>query len=261
MNYFAGLLMVFALVLGNAGCSAEGGKQNREAAVMKTVPVAGCTSKQKAEQTKMGVAWYRTSGEARALYYQGYNIGKQRMEESLKTKVKKKRAIVLDLDETVLDNGPYLSYMAEKGISFGSGWGAWVKKAKAKPLPGALSFLKYADKKGIDIYYISNRDEKYMDATLRNLKKEGIPQAVRSHVLLQKGTSSKETRRQVVEKDHDIIALFGDNLGDFFKTFDGKGNKARSLEADRFRHAFGRKFIVFPNPVYGDWEHELPCGS
>ncbi|GER74213.1 5'-nucleotidase, lipoprotein e(P4) family [Weizmannia acidilactici] len=261
MKMFAGVFIVCALVLGSAGCSAASENQNKEAAASNTAVVSGCTAKQKDEQSKWGLAWYRTSGEAKALYYQGYNIGKKRIDESLRTHVKKKRAIVLDLDETVLDNGPYLTYMVEKGISFGDGWGDWVKKEEAKPLPGALSFLKYADQKGIDIYYISNRSEKYLAATLKNLKKEGIPQAVPSHVLLRKETDSKETRRQTVEKNHELIALFGDNLGDFAKAFDGKGNKARNQEAVRFRSEFGNKFIVFPNPVYGDWDNDLACGS
>ncbi|WP_018664807.1 5'-nucleotidase, lipoprotein e(P4) family [Heyndrickxia acidiproducens] len=258
MKKFAALLAACALVLGAGGCSAARSLNHQEMAVSNTV-TTGCSAKMKAEQSKMGIAWYRTSGEAKALYYQGYALGKMAVDQSLREKVKKKRAIVLDLDETVLDNGPYLSYMAQKGISFGDGWGQWVKKAEAGTLPGALEFLKYADAKGIDIYYISNRSETYLDATLKNLRKEGIPQATASHVLLRKDTASKEERRLSVERNHEIIALFGDNLTDFEKKFDNKEMEARNQDTVRFHAEFGRKFIVFPNPVYGDWDNGIPC--
>lgn len=119
----------------------------------------------------------------------------------------------------------------------------------------AKEFLKYADKKGVDIYYISDRDkEKDLKATQKNLKQQGIPQAKKSHILLKgKDDKSKESRRQMVQKDHKLVMLFGDNLLDFT---DPKEATAESREAliEKHKDDFGKKYIIFPNPMYGSWE-------
>lgn len=118
--------------------------------------------------------------------------------------------------------------------------------------------MKYADKKGVDIYYISDRDkEKDFKATQKNLKKQGIPQAKDNHILLKgKNDKSKEPRRQIVEKDHKLVMLFGDNLLDF-----GDPKKPNAKEREKFiqqhKEDFGKKYIIFPNPMYGSWEATL----
>ena len=170
----------------------------------------------------MAVSWYQNSAEAKALYLQGYNTAKYQLDEHIKKdKGKKKLAIALDLDETVLDNSPYQGYASMHDTSFPEGWHEWVAAAKAKPVYGAKSFLKYADKKGIDIYYISDRDkEKDFKATKENLKNIGLPQAKDNHILL----STAKEREKLVQKH----------------------------EKD-----FGTKYIIFPNPMYGSWESTL----
>lgn len=161
----------------------------------------------------------------------------------------------MDLDETVLDNSPYQGYASIHNKPFPEGWHEWVQAAKAKPVYGAKEFLKYADKKGVDIYYISDRDkEKDLKATQKNLKQQGIPQAKKSHILLKgKDDKSKESRRQMVQKDHKLVMLFGDNLLDFT---DPKEATAESREAliEKHKDDFGKKYIIFPNPMYGSWE-------
>ncbi len=209
------------------------------------------------EQNTMSVLWFQKSAEAKALYYQGYNIGKMRLDEILSKWPKNKGlkpAIVLDIDETILDNSPYQAWLilSEKGNPLD--WNDWFSRANAKPLPGALHFLHYADSMGVEIFYISNRNERQKDATIKNLQAVGAPQADSEHVLLQQGReNSKEVRRAKVAKTYDIILLFGDNLGDF-SGFDGLSAAGRQQAAEKHKEEFGRKLIVFPNPMYGDWE-------
>lgn len=209
------------------------------------------------EQNTMSILWYQNAGEAKALYYQGYNIGKLRLDEILRKKQYNrslKPAIVLDIDETVLDNSPYQASFVVNGKGDPFDWGKWFNRAEARLLPGALDFLRYADSRGIEIFYISNRQEAQKAATIKNLQNVGAPQADEDHVLLQQeNENGKETRRRHVAKTHDILLLFGDNLGDF-SGFDHLTDKERVAAVDKFKEEFGKKLIVFPNPMYGDWE-------
>lgn len=212
---------------------------------------------QRQDPNTMSVLWFQTSGEVRALYYQGYTIGKMRLNQILAKDPKNKvlqPAIVLDIDETILDNSPCFALNVQTGKAFPENWNEWVNQASAKALPGAVEFLKYANLKGAEIYYISNRNEGQKAATIRNLKQVGAPMADEDHVLLQqKGENGKESRRKLVARTHDIVLLFGDNLGDF-NGFDELSASERVTKAERRKNEFGKKLIVFPNPMYGDWE-------
>lgn len=210
------------------------------------------------DQNMMSVLWFQTSGEVKALYYQGYNLGKMRLDEILKRKKKAlKPAVVLDIDETIVDNSPFLAWEVCNGKSSSFGWDDWVKRSAAKPLPGAIDFLKYADSRGVEIYYISNRKEALKTATVKNLRQIGAPMADQEHVfLLKPGEKGKDARRIQVGRTHDILLLFGDNLGDF-SGFDHLSANERGKAVVKQRAEFGRKLIVFPNPMYGDWEEAL----
>ncbi|WP_035098615.1 5'-nucleotidase, lipoprotein e(P4) family [Anoxybacteroides tepidamans] len=208
----------------------------------------------------MSTLWYQKSGEMKALYYQAYNLGKMVVDGALQQKrnnSSKKLAIVLDIDETILNNSPYEAYIIKKGVPNFTDWHKWVMQAQAEALPGAVEFLTYVDSKGIDIFYVSNRDENEVEATIKNLKEKGFPQATADHMLFRAKENSKEPRRQRIQRTHDIIAFFGDNLGDFAKEFDQKPLEERNANVDRFHEEFGRKFIVLPNPMYGDWESAI----
>jgi 5'-nucleotidase (lipoprotein e(P4) family) len=206
------------------------------------------------EQNTMSVLWFQKAGETKALYYQGYNVGKMRLDEILRKKPKNP-AIVLDIDETIVDNSPLFAANLYKGKEYT--WEEWINQTKAKALPGAVDFLKYADRKGVDIFYISNRKVAQKEATIKNLKQIGAPQADKEHVLLlEPGDRAKESRRQHVAATHNIILLFGDNLGDF-NGFDELSASGRIQAVDRRKDEFGEKLIVFPNPMYGDWEEAI----
>src|SRR5438552_16879132 len=83
-------------------------------------------------------------------------------------------AIVLDIDESILDNSGYQAWMTLKGTSFDAKtWNAYVNTVTSLPIPGALEFAKYADSKGVKVVYVSNRTADEAPATRKNLEKFG----------------------------------------------------------------------------------------
>lgn len=197
------------------------------------------------------------SAEYRALCFQAFNIAKYRLDE-YKPTTNKPRAIVTDIDETILDNSPYEAHQTLNGKDFESvSWGEWTAMATADTMPGAAAFLKYAASKGVTIFYITNRDEKEKAATIKNLKQFNLPNADDAHFLAKQSISSKEARRQTVLATHEIIMLMGDNLADFSVLFDKKTADERMKNTNFSAADFGNKFIVLPNPSYGDWESAL----
>ncbi|MFC7393776.1 5'-nucleotidase, lipoprotein e(P4) family [Scopulibacillus cellulosilyticus] len=244
----AALILSFSLT----GCST----QSQTSAQAKQ-PTKLSTAQKIAEEDVMSIDWYQTSGEAKALYHQGYNIGKMKLDEALKKGTKKKPAIVLDLDETVLDNSPWDALKIKTGKDFPYKWNDWVNAAKAKAVPGAVDFLNYANKKGVDIYYVSDRSTDQLTATIKNLKRDNIPQANKDHIMLKsKNDTSKYSRDDQVAKNHDIVLFFGDNLSDF-PNFKGKSLKDRNQTVEDQESKFGDKYVILPNPMYGDWESAL----
>ncbi len=205
------------------------------------------------------VLWYQLSGEMRALYYQGYNVARYNLDNYLAySRSSKKMAVVVDIDETILNNSPYEGkiILNDKGYTPQS-WREWVDLAKADTLPGALSFLKYAAEKGVETFYISNRLEAEIQPTLTNLRKFDFPFADESHMIFKSNTSSKEERRKKLSSTHDIVILCGDNLGDFDITFENRDIQSNRDSVDKYRAEFGKRFIVLPNPMYGDWEKPI----
>ena len=216
----------------------------------------------RSRENTMSTLWYQKAAETKALYLQGYNVATDRLKEILQTPSDKPYSIVLDLDETVLDNSPYQVQNVKDGTAFNpKDWDVWVKKAAAKAVPGAKDFLQYADQNGVQIYYISDRTTSQVDDTIKNLEKEGIPVQGRDHLMfLEDGVKSKEGRRQAVQEKTNLVLLFGDNLVDF-ADFSKTSEADRDKKLDELQKEFGEKFIIFPNPMYGSWESAVYQGK
>jgi len=206
----------------------------------------------------MATLWFQKADECRALFYQAFNLARLRLDEDLaRPNQGAKPAVVVDIDETVLDNSPFEGYCIENGSNYPDGWNEWVNQAKARALPGAVEFLQYAVSRGVEVFYISNRKTSEMAATLKNLREAGFPMADSLHLLLRSEVSNKEIRRQEVLKNHRIVLLAGDNLNDFTDLYEAAMPEKRRQITDSLRGEFGRRFIVLPNPMYGDWESAL----
>lgn len=206
-----------------------------------------------------GALWQQRAGEYKALTYQAYNLAKIRLDEFMAKKGKKPKAIITDVDETVLDNSPYFVRQAGKGKTYSdSTWISWTAEVRCDTVPGAYSFLKYAQSRGVTVIYITNRFQVEQIQTIKNLQKFKLPNADTSHLfLLNSQNSSKESRRLLVLKNYDVILFLGDNLGDFSKLFDGLNYNERSEKATVSANEFGNRFIVLPNAMYGTWEDKL----
>jgi 5'-nucleotidase (lipoprotein e(P4) family) len=208
------------------------------------------------------VLYFQTAAENRALFYQAFELAKLRLDQKLKEceKLKKKLpcAVVTDIDETALDNSPNLAFLIKnRRASNADDWQKWFDMQAAKPLPGALEFFKYAASKNIRVFYVSNREAAQKSATVGNLQKAGFPDASDETVLLRAETSSKEPRRQMIAQKHRIVMLLGDNLNDLAQVFERKSITDRFAAVDNLKADFGSRFIVLPNPMYGEWESAI----
>ncbi len=209
------------------------------------------------EQNVMATLWMQTAAEYRALCYQAFNWARYRLEVELARQMdpNQKSAVVVDIDETVLDNTPFQVRLIETGDVYPAHWDDWMDHSGATPLPGATDFLNYAASRGVEVFYITNRKESGWAGTMQNLKKYDFPMVDSVHVIMRvDGSNSKETRRQKVMQTHKILLLMGDNLNDFSDVFEDKSIKERYAVTDKLRAEFGERFIVLPNPSYGDWE-------
>ena len=203
-------------------------------------------------------AYQQNAAEYRALCFQGFNIARMRVDEIILTKTEKPKAIVTDIDETILDNSPYETHQVLNGKDYeSSSWYEWTSMANADTVPGAAAFLKYASSRGLEIFYVTNRSEKERNPTIKNLQKFNLPNSDDAHLLLMKTTSSKDERRKNVAATHTIVMLIGDNLADVSALFDKKNTEERLQTVNNIAEDFGDKFIIIPNPVYGDWESAL----
>ena len=205
------------------------------------------------------VLYQQQAAEYRALCYQAFNIAALRLNALTKVKSSGKRlAIVTDLDETILDNSYQQAELIKTDQEYsGRLWKEWSDLSTATAVPGADAFLQFAKKKGVTVFYISNRDTSEIKSTLINLQKLKLPNADTNHMLFLSNTSSKEARRQTVMKRYNVVMLLGDNLNDFTQAFEKKPGDERRLEVDKVREDWGKKFIVLPNAYYGEWENAI----
>lgn len=255
LHYF---VFVFLFTLSSCYRTDKPDKSGKDIAVpgkeQQIPPLAG-EEKFNNEHMVLGTLYHQQAAEYRALCYQAYNLGKMMLDKDLADKnIEKHRVVILDIDETVLDNSPYQAECILDDISYPVRWDEWCLKAIAQPVPGSLEFLTYAKQNGVDAYYITNRKEHLKEATIKNLKDLGFPNADGEHVIMRTTENSKESRRSVIAEKYHIAILFGDNLNDFTTGFDVNSNKQRMNEVDRIRQEFANRYIVLPNSMYGDWE-------
>jgi 5'-nucleotidase (lipoprotein e(P4) family) len=205
------------------------------------------------------VLWHQTSAEYRALCYQAFNIARMQLEKLLCMRYPgEKYAIVTDLDETIVDNSYSEAENIFKGKDYeASGWKEWVEKASATAIPGAVEFLQWAAANDVAIFYVSNRRVEDIPATVKNLKRLNLPYANDDHMLFLSDVSTKEPRRQAVAAGYNIVLLLGDNLNDFSVLFEKKGIPERKEAVDKLQQEWGRRFIVIPNSIYGEWENAV----
>ncbi len=215
--------------------------------------------------------WLQTSGEYRALCLQTYRFAGERLRRKVeeKPKVGLPPAVVMDLDETVFDNSPFQAWLYNNGQVFSPPlWAVWEEHHpdEVALVPGAAGFIESAERAGVAVFYVSNRQEKYRSSAVRALVKNGlITKDIERRLLLMSGSGDKSARRDQVARSHRVLLTVGDNLLDFSEEFKAprvgpddlhgqeKALATRLRQVDARREHFGDDWIILPNPVYGEW--------
>jgi len=168
-------------------------------------------------------------------------------------------ALIIDLDETVMDNSRFQAWMVLNDKVFTpSVWTQFVNADVSDVIPGALEFLKYADSKGVKLFYVSNRTAEEEAGTRKNVERLGFPMGgnVDTFLMARKKPewgSAKSTRRAFVAKDYRVLLNLGDNFGDFSDAY--RGSEAERLKVYEDNKArWGREWIMLANPAYGSFE-------
>lgn len=211
-------------------------------------------SKNNYDIADIATTWQQSSAELTALSYQAYNLARLQLESEMRKRHAMPLAIIVDVDETVLDNSPYqVKNMELKRLYNGDNWREWVELAKADAVAGAAEFLNFAASKGVKTFYVTNRNILTFEATFKNLKEKGFPISREQLMPKNENNNSKEKRRLEVLKKYYVTMYIGDALGDFHKDFEGRQFSERRSVVEKYKNDFGRKFIVLPNAMYGEW--------
>ena len=243
------LIIPLMLVLLLAGGCASMRQQSAEEAT------AAYSTRDLNEQLVLATLWTQSSAEYRALSYQAFNVAVMNLDSFLAAYTGSKPvAIIVDADATVIDNSAYDAWLIGQDFGFSSTtWTPWMEAAEAIAMPGAKEFLNYAAAKGIEVFYVTNRKMVGYEGTKKNLMALGFPDVDEKHLLLRTDSSDKQARRDIVTKDYEVALLLGDNLNDFTSDFRKKSVEERFVETDKIKDQWGARFIVLPNPIYGDW--------
>jgi acid phosphatase len=171
-------------------------------------------------------------------------------------------AIIVDVDETVLDNSPFQAQLVANNTDFSAElWKQWVELEQAEAIPGAVDFLNYVHARGVLVFYVTNRVVGSESHTRRNLEQAGFPLASGMDVILSKGEndwpSDKSSRRRWVAEKYRIVLLVGDDINDFVSGARTKSPEPRLALVRKYDANWGTRWIVLPNPLYGSWEASL----
>lgn len=234
-----------------------------------------CRSPQAGDEKLDGTLWAQTSPEYRMVAKQSYVLAGKNLELSLNqpdwtAAIEQEEsfsnlppAVILDVDETVLDNSAFQARLIKSNSEYSvDNWNAWVNEEKAGAIPGALEFVKTCKGLGVKVFYVTNRGAAVEEATRRNLELLGFPIDQDIDVVLTRNEkdnwgSDKTTRRAYLAKNYRVLLLLGDDLNDFVSEVRRQGSQDRLNTAMNYSEYWGTKWIVLPNPFYGSWEGSL----
>lgn len=239
-----------------------------------TLLLNGCSHQQSRVDTHEilnAALWTQTSAEYRATTLQAYQLASANLDRALADTqwsaaleqssdyADLPPAIMLDLDQTVLDTSRYNArIILQHGSHTREHFAEWCRQSTAPTIPGAKELLEHATRQGVAVIYVSARREALRDCTTRNLQALGLPLPSRDRLLLNDGTpsTSKTQRRADVAAQYRILLLVGDNLNDFVSDSRTDPDTRRALVKEHAAR-WGREWIILPNPMYGNWEASL----
>lgn len=261
--------ILFALVIALAGCNL---------APVREAPVTAA-----AHDNLNAVLWVQTAAEYEAAVRGTYAAARTQLDKALADPAwnalpdgeashgfeSRPPAIIVDADETMIDNSPFQARGVRDNDSFAyENWLAWVNERRARALPGAVDFANYAASKSVPVYFVTNRDAPAeTESTIANLRAAGFPIAADGSNVLLRGDAraparEKSARRKWVAQRHRVVLLLGDNLGDFMDGVAVGVAERRALVA-QYADRWGISWFMQPNPTYGSWEASVltACGE
>lgn len=238
------------------------------------VTCCAAASAQHHGDTVNAVLWTQSAAEYEAAAIQTYRAAERQLltalkdpnwtaavEQTVSDFPKLPPAVILDLDETVIDNSPMQARLIKEQKTFNDvEWSRWVKESRAGLVPGAMNFLKVAHGAGVAIFYVTNRQcdpTSSTDPTVVNLKQLGVPFAS-TRLFCRADISDKSARRAKIAAVHRVLLIVGDDLNDFYSvpqaqmTIEGRRSAVQAHE-----RWWGDRWFMLPNPMYGNWERAL----
>ena len=222
-----------------------------------------CTTTTPATDCHPGLAilnsslWVQSAAEYDAAAIGAFNAARRAVETGLASG-SLPAAVIVDADETVLENMAFEARMIRSGRTYDSAeWRRWVDESAARAVPGALEFLTWAQSRGVTPFYITNRKADEHAGTLENLRRLGFPSS--EETLLVRGEREewsgrdKAPRRDWVASQYRVLAVLGDDLNDFVNTQNATAAQRDALVREN-AGKWGSTWFVIPNPVYGSWE-------
>jgi acid phosphatase len=224
------------------------------------------------------VLWIQTSAEYRYLCEGAYAAARDNLDKALADPTwtaaveqtgdfsKLPPALILDIDETVLEHSAYQAELVKRGISSNSrAWREFVQQYRTPAVPGAVEFIQYARSRGVTVFFVTNREPELEDATRRNLKELGVDLPESPDTLLVAGeqpgwTSDKSSRRALLARSYRILIQCGDDFGDFLAGANNTPDRRNAL-AGEHKQWWGRRWFLLPNPLTGSWTVAVTRGA
>ncbi len=221
-----------------------------------------------------------TAAEYRACCQTIYRAAAYRLEEIVEDAdpAPERPAVVMDLDQTVLDITSFQTFLYEEGLSYTPElWSTYEREGveEVRLVPGAREFIEAAEALGVDVIYLSNRNEANREFTVAALDHVGLnTDGVEDRLYLKPtgASSDKSPRRDAIAARYNVLMIFGDNLRDFSEVFkpSGLGDdattedfltalQARDDAVDDAGCHWGVDWFVLPNCMYGEWEKLVPA--
>ncbi len=240
---------------------------------------AAATANRSAHEDLDAALWMQTSAEYAAIAEMVYDSAGQHVERVLRQSSwsalpsqrdpgsangkPRPAAVILDVDETVLDNSAFQVQLIQQGGEYNkTSWLAFCDQSESTAIPGAKRFIDRCRAADVSVYFVTNRDATSKSSTCRNLTAlELLPEGDEQHVLC-KGeqpdwTSDKESRRRFITETHRILALLGDDLNDFVFVGTKPTASERLQLSVEHNQMWGHGWFMLPNANYGGWERAL----
>lgn len=264
-----------ALTLALAACRTAGPAP----AVVTAAPDAVDAATALRYQQLSAALWQQTSAEYRALTSQSFNVARRMLDVALAdpqwtAAIEQKGdysklppAIITDVDETLIDTSGYQATLFHANAKHSEErFGAYSATARPPALEGAREFLRYAQSRGVKVFYITNRTKPFEDRVRANLENAGLPLDANEDTVIMRAerpdwdSGDKSPRRAWVAQSHRIVLLLGDDFNDFVTSY-GMNVEQRARIFEQVRDNYGTKWIILPNATYGSWERALTAGE